>query len=220
MSPIFTYLLVPPSCHHPTPTSHRRHRLRRPLSNDPSPCQKSTTSPCPPIQVLMPTDNTIASSHTAEIHLSGLPPATLQCHVFLALASSSLLSISLLCNHGCIVTFCKNYIKVHLHDSLLLTGHHSPQNGLWNIDLPAQQPTTHHHINAVTTPITHTVADRVAFYHASMFSLPISTLVLDNFLQRGLALFAGFLTNNDNVLLLVLEAMIMRVLSNKWKFTQ
>jgi hypothetical protein len=123
----------------------------------------------------MHTGNTISSSHTAEINLPGLPAAALQCHIFPALASGSLLSIGLLCDHGCIIIFCKRYIKFLLHDSLLLTGHRSPNNGLWTINLPPTQPSEapspqQLSIHSITTPITPTIADCVVFYHASMFS--------------------------------------------------
>jgi hypothetical protein len=120
----------------------------------------------------MPNGSTITSSHTALLQLPGLPDTARRCHIFPQLASGSLLSIGLLCDHDCTVTFHKTHVDVYLVDTLLLTGHRSPRNGLWTIDLPT---TLEPSINSVATPITRTIADRIAFYHASLFSPALST---------------------------------------------
>jgi hypothetical protein len=53
-----------------------------------------------------------------------------------------------------------------------MAGDRDPVNGLWSVPVPASPPLL---INNVTTTVTQSVADRIAFYHATMFSPTIST---------------------------------------------
>jgi hypothetical protein len=154
----------------------------------------SNISPDPPdtsLHVNLPDGSTIQSSHSAKFNLPGLPPAAMECHIFPALASGSLLSVDQLCStNGCDVKFSNQQVKILHQGKTILSGPRSTHNGLWTIDLPSKTnptsipttaplsttiPTTSPTCNAVTSTVTKTVAERVAFYHASMFSPTIST---------------------------------------------
>ena len=160
-------------------------------------------TPSTSLQVHLPNGATIQSSHSGQIDLPDLPPAAKESHIFPDLSAASLLSVGQLCNSGCKVTFTNKEVNVMLHDKNILSGVRTPHNGLWSIDLPAAQvastvptsapsiPPTHtpsspsQELNLLTTPqlvcqlvttsVTQTIADRVAFYHASLFSPTIST---------------------------------------------
>ena len=140
----------------------------------------------PGIAVRLPDSCLMHSSHTAVLNLPSLPIAARTAHIFPALASGSLLSIGLLCDHGCHATFTATTVTVTHHGVIIATGARShTTNGLWRIHLPApDQPldlhpaTTSPHPTGATanSVIRHdTVAERIAFYHACMFSPALST---------------------------------------------
>eukprot|EP00978_Attheya_sp_CCMP212_P003910 scaffold8341_cov57-Attheya_sp.AAC.7 len=145
------------------------------------------------LQVSLPNGHVINSSHSAYLNIPGLPASARECHIFPELTSGSLLSIGLLCDHDCDVNFRKCKVHIIYEGNEILTGQRDYSNGLWSIDIPTPtticnsvtpanttpsanqeltQPLT---CNAVTTNVTKTVADRVAFYHASLFSPTMST---------------------------------------------
>ena len=64
------------------------------------------------INVLLPNNATMRSTHTATLHVPGLPKASLTAHVFPQLASGSLLSVGQLCDSGCIATFDKDKLYI------------------------------------------------------------------------------------------------------------
>ena len=105
---------------------------------------------------------------------------------FPKMKASSLISIGLLCDHGCSATFTATAVTIMKDGNLVLSGSRSPITRLWSLDFPgdtrtpslASQPKvpvspSTCYANAVVA--TDTVADRVAFMHASMFSPSIST---------------------------------------------
>ena len=138
----------------------------------------------PGISVLLPDGNTIHSTHTATLDLPHLPPAARIAHIFPTLSSGSLLSIGLLCDHGCTATFNPHTVDITLDGATILTGTRSPTTNLWTVDLsrlrPQESPIflSHHQpphrINALLASDA-TIARRVAFYHAALFSPSIST---------------------------------------------
>jgi hypothetical protein len=142
------------------------------------------------LKVSLPNGHVIQSTHSAYLNIPGLPASARECHIFPELTSGSLLSIGLLCDHDCDVNFRKHKVHVIYEGKEILTGSRDYHNGLWSIDMPTPQttcnsitPTIPNQLptqdkftcNAVTTNVTKTVADRVAFYHASLFSPTIST---------------------------------------------
>jgi hypothetical protein len=54
----------------------------------------------------------------------------------------------------------------------VMQGNRDPENGLWSIPVPTS-PTLQ--ANNVTSTVTKSLADRIAFYHATIFSPTIST---------------------------------------------
>ena len=139
------------------------------------------------IDVLLPSGQKIRSSHTAEISLPGLPPTAIQCHIFPDLIARSLLSIGQLCDHGCEATFSATTVTI-LNDNIpIITGFCCPLTKLWTINLEQQQ--TSPHITTMQKSIDNhsftnphialaastTVAEQVAFMHATLCSPVIST---------------------------------------------
>jgi hypothetical protein len=139
------------------------------------------------IAVSLPDDAHIKSTHTGTFPVPGLPLSAFRAHIFPSLKSHSLLSIGQLCDHGCKAIFTHNGGIITLDGLVLLTGTRSnATNGLWNLD-PLDPPTTP--LTAPSSPITgsvnvmfhttlahDTIANRIAFYHASLFSPSLSTL--------------------------------------------
>ena len=138
----------------------------------------------PGISVILPDGNTIHSTHTAILDLPHLPPAARIAHIFPTLSSGSLLSIGLLCDHGCTATFNLHTVDITLDGATILTGTRSPTTNLWTIDLSQLRPPAtpiflshhqpQHRINALLATDA-TIARRVAFYHAALFSPSLST---------------------------------------------
>ena len=153
-----------------------------------------------PLEVTLPNKQIIKSTHTGLLDIPELPITARECHIFPDLGSGSLLSIGLLCDHDVEVLFLKTKVQVFYQGKEILTGRRDYTNGLWTI--PMSAPTikintcqsvslnTAHTTadtnrednigqtltcNAVTTTVTQTIAERVAFYHAALFSPTMST---------------------------------------------
>ena len=141
----------------------------------------------PGLDVLLPSGATITSTHQATLDLPSLPLAARTCHLFPDLTSGSLISIGQLCNYGCTANFTATTVTLQHDGHTVLQGSRAPPSGLWIIPTPAARA-----LDPVVPPTMllsshqNSVADRVAFYHAAMFSPPISTWCA--------AIDAGFLT--------------------------
>jgi hypothetical protein len=91
-----------------------------------------------------------------------------------------------LCDHGCKSVFTNDCVTITLNDIVLLTGTRStPTGGLWTLDpiaptvtlaVEPSSPITGS-VNAMfhTTLAHDTIANCIAFYHASLFSPSLST---------------------------------------------
>jgi hypothetical protein len=113
------------------------------------------------------------SSHEANLNLPNFPSKAGDCHIFPELTSASLLSIRKLCtNHDCKVTFTKTKFTVMRDSKMVMQGSRDPTNGLWFVPVPPAPPLQ---ANIVTSSVTHSIADRIAFYHSTMFLPTIST---------------------------------------------
>jgi hypothetical protein len=135
-------------------------------------CPHSDRKPSrPSLAVRVPNGAVLHSSHTATLDLPGFLPAACQAHIFPGLASHPLLSIGQLCDDGCTATFSATRLDIHRDNILLLSGTRAPSTGLWHLNLtPQQRPATAHALIPNTS-----VADRIAFVHASLFSPSLST---------------------------------------------
>jgi hypothetical protein len=86
----------------------------------------------PGITAQLPNGGTIQSTHTCSLALPFLPAAARDAHIFLFLASGSLNSIGLLCDHGCTALFNARTVTIKYKDCIVL----SPITKLWNLDVP------------------------------------------------------------------------------------
>jgi hypothetical protein len=138
------------------------------------------------IAVSLPDGAHIKSTHTGTLPVPGLPVSACRAHIFPSLKSHSFLSIGQLCDHGCKAVLTHNGVTITRDDLVLLADTRSDAtNGLWTLD-PVRPSTTP--LPASSTPITgsvkamfhttlahDTIANRIAFYHASLFSPSLST---------------------------------------------
>ena len=154
-------------------TGSTGHFLALDTPNLPHPIVPSTN----PISVTVPNGQTMLSTHTTLLDIPKLPKAARQAHLFPDMPNTSLLSVGLLCDAGCIATFTQNSVTITLDDSPILTGHRCPNTRLWKVPLnPPPKPLC----NAILG--TTKAAEMVAYSHATLFSPTLSTLqkALDN----------------------------------------
>ena len=135
-----------------------------------------------PLAVTLPNHEVMHSTHEAELHLPGLPPAACSAHLFPSLGDLSLVSIGQLCDAGCVATFTDTDVTVAKAGTTVLQGRRHPDK-LWHVELPSP-PQALAAVNQSTNP-----ADLVAFAHAALFSPSISTL--STALRRNYVHFPG-----------------------------
>jgi hypothetical protein len=131
------------------------------------------------IHVSLLDGNIITRTHTGNLRIPSIPLSSQQAHVFPHLTSHSLLSISQLCAHGCKAIFTDTAVTITLDDTVIITGTRSTATGgLWTLTpvTPSTIPISHlpddafnSSVNAMLhTTLTHdTIANRIAFYHAT-----------------------------------------------------
>lgn len=92
-----------------------------------------------PIRVTLPNGQNITSSKTGNLSLPHLQ-STLRAHIFPdEVLGTSLLSISELCNNGCIATFSKNNVHVSKDGNTVFNSEKNSSDSLWHVNLPAVQ---------------------------------------------------------------------------------
>ena len=117
------------------------------------------------------------STHVISIPITGLPKEACEGHLFPTLGDTSLVSVSQLCDHGCIAMFNKMTVTVTLNDTPVSQGRHAHEmNGLWQAEAPNPAPpatalAAHHPVNQSLT-----MKDVITFAHAALFSPALSTL--------------------------------------------
>ncbi len=131
-----------------------------------------------PITVKLPDGNKIKSTHTCQLNLPLLPAAATKGHIFPALANHTLLSVGVLCDNGCNVTFKQERVDIAHADKIVYSGKRK-ENGLWTISLDADKssdvtPTSN---AAIETMDQGPLPDLINFLHASCFSPATSTLI-------------------------------------------
>lgn len=144
---------------------------------------KATTSG---IQVVLPNSDIMQATHTGQLDIPGITKEARTTHIFANLASGSLLSIGQLCDAGCTATFTDEKLYIYKDGKIILQGERSSDtNKLWTLNQKSPSSATPcHSLNAaIDTP---TIAERIKFFHASLWSPVLSTL--------SKALDAGFLT--------------------------
>ena len=128
------------------------------------------------IRVLLPNNAVIESTHKANINIPTLPPAATTAHLFPSLASGNLLSVGQLCDYGCTAQIDKDTATISFQNHPILRGTRNPNTKLWhlnNTSSTATSPTSPSVNASIGTPST---AARIRFYHAALFSPPLSTL--------------------------------------------
>jgi hypothetical protein len=132
----------------------------------------------------MPNHSRIQATHTSQINIPNLPSKACEAHLFPNLAHA-LLSIGLLCDHGCTATFNKKHVKISYRNAIILTGYRDPDTNLWKVPLQPTVPTdpdstwilprAQHHANSAYHTSTQT--DLVTYLHAACGSPVPSTWI-------------------------------------------
>ncbi len=151
------------------------------LHNSPYTDLKVTNNP---IKVIMPSGDSIASTHTCQVTIPGVEPGTRQGHILPELAHS-LVSIGKFCDDGCTAVFSRDHCKIYRNNTCILTGPREEATRLWLLPLTAQpnkaipttktQPVAPYSMNAYTTS---NVTELMQFLHAAAFS-PVQSTFLD-----------------------------------------
>ena len=131
------------------------------------------------IDVLLPNNETMQSTHTASLPIPSLPAAATKDHVFNSLASGSLLSVGKLSDHQCTAIFTADKVAIHKNKNIVIATtsppilhgtRNPPLQPPYKINLPNP---TFYRANSVIHNLS--VRNRVAFYHAAIFSPTIAT---------------------------------------------
>jgi hypothetical protein len=97
----------------------------------------STTGP----HVRLPDNSIIKPTKSGHLSIPVLPQSATEAHVFLSLKSASLLSIGQLCDSNCSALFTKKDLTIfYSKNAPVLKGQQNETDGLWNVNLPSQQP--------------------------------------------------------------------------------
>ncbi len=122
------------------------------------------------MEVELPNQQLIRSTHTGTLPIEGLPPEATTAHLFPELGDTSLISIGQLCDAGCEAHFTATTVEITFQGKVILQGTRDDESrGLWMLTLPAE--------NVAHAVRSHaTTEQQVAFAHAALFSPAISTL--------------------------------------------
>jgi hypothetical protein len=107
----------------------------------------------------------IQATHTCLVNIPLLPPSARNTHKFSELAHA-LISVGLLCDHGCRAIFDRTTVEIWYQHHIILNGRRDPLTKLWTIPLD--------HIKHCTTPSLQHQA--LSAYHSSNQSEPITFL--------------------------------------------
>ena len=91
----------------------------------------SITSTDNPISVTLPGGKKVHSTHSCILDLPDRPVAARSGHIIPGLASNSLVSVVVLCNAECEVTFSEFDMEVKYKGRIVLRGTTCAQTGLW-----------------------------------------------------------------------------------------
>ena len=97
----------------------------------------STTGP----HVRLPDNSIIKPTKSGHLPIPVLPQSATEAHVFPSLKSASLLSIGQLCDSNCSALFTKKDLTIFdSTNAPVLKGQRNETDGLWDVNLPSQQP--------------------------------------------------------------------------------
>jgi hypothetical protein len=122
------------------------------------------------IRVLLPNKDTIQATHTCQLRLPHLPSTATIGHIFTHLAHP-LVSIPVLCDHGCDATFTKTSVTIKHGNTIILNGPRDPSTGMWQVPLqpdstqPSLSTAGPHQANSAYH--TSTKPEHVQFLHAA-----------------------------------------------------
>jgi hypothetical protein len=88
-----------------------------------------------PLNVNMPNDTTIQSSHICNLLLTDLPHQTRQARILPGLVHNSLISVGQFCDNECSVTFTQEQVTVSRNGKDVMYGYQDPKSRLWRVDL-------------------------------------------------------------------------------------
>ena len=162
------------------------------IPNEASPTSiLSNIQPAPHgIDVILPNNESITSTHTATLDLPQLPAPAKDVHLFPTLATGSSISVGQLCDNGCTATFTKNKATVTHNGTTILEGTRHPASTLWHLD-PSPAPFSNQLPSENSSLGLPSTANRVRFYHAALFSPTLTTL--QSAIKAGfLSSFPGF----------------------------
>ena len=118
-----------------------------------SPCSNIVPSPNG-VLVSMPNKSTIQATHTCNINNTDLPPEATAAHIFDEIAYP-LLSIGLMCEHGCAALFTKRKVEIFYRGKIILTGKRDPKTRLWTIPLTNEKPQPNNNPPETSAPVQH-----------------------------------------------------------------
>ena len=100
-----------------------------------------------PISISQPDGGKLESTHECEIENPKLPQAAIAAHIVPAIAHTSLVSIKMLIDAGCKVTYDTKHVKVFYKGNVVWKGARESLIGLWLLPLTQKgkvfQPRTH-----------------------------------------------------------------------------
>ena len=84
-----------------------------------------------PITINLPDGSVIRSTHTCRINIPWLPESATRAHIVPGLAHMSLISIAVLCDVGCKVTYDNGECKIYFEGKIVWMGNRKPFTKLW-----------------------------------------------------------------------------------------
>jgi hypothetical protein len=135
------------------------------------------------IGISNPNGQIMTSTHEAKLDLPPLRLAARRAHIVPALQHCSLLSVGSLCDAGYKVNFDKHTMRVLDDGACVLTGTQHTPSGMWHVNGVHRNASIQHSPQAQSNKLGGTtIAETVAYAHATLFSPALSTLenALDN----------------------------------------
>ena len=140
-----------------------------------TPPHNTTTQPINTVAptITLPDGTHLTATHKCLLDLPQLPDQARTAYIFPSL-QFSLISVGTLCDHGCTATFTKDIVHIQHNGTTILKGFRNQQTRLWHT---RTDPPTPHHGIATLTIQTENNAELVQFYHATLGSPPITTML-------------------------------------------
>ncbi|KAL7533212.1 hypothetical protein ACHAWF_004382, partial [Thalassiosira exigua] len=164
-----------------------------------------------PLTIHLPNGDTIQSTHTCLLKRPDLPRAVRVAHIVPGLSHSSLVSVKVLCDAGCEVTYEGDKCNVTYKNKQIWAGVREPTAGLWVLPLtpnatlgsPTAETLPHETVNNVYQMTSKEAL--VRFFHQCLFSPPKQMLLkaLENEQLPTWPLTKEFLEDEDIGLQLV-----------------